>query len=281
MNPKFTINSFFKSKVEAQKITMLTAYDYSMAKLLDNAGVDTLLVGDSLGMVVQGNDSTLSVSVDDMIYHGKAVTKATKRAFVVVDMPFLSYHVSIEETIKNAGRIIKETGADAVKIEGGERVVETIEALTNAQIPVMGHLGLTPQSVNLFGGFRAQGKNEYDAKKIVEDAHLLQDAGVFAIVLECIPELLARLISKKLWIPTIGIGAGRYCDGQVLVINDMLGIFNDFTPKFVKHFADLAQPIKKAVKTYIDEVRAGNFPEREHAYAIEKEIIEKLKNDYL
>lgn len=281
MNPKFTINSFFKSKVEAQKITMLTAYDYSMAKLLDNAGVDTLLVGDSLGMVVQGNDSTLSVSVDDMIYHGKAVTKATKRAFVVVDMPFLSYHISIEETIKNAGRIIKETGADAVKIEGGERVVETIEALTNAQIPVMGHLGLTPQSVNLFGGFRAQGKNEYDAKKIVEDAHLLQDAGVFAIVLECIPELLARLISKKLWIPTIGIGAGRYCDGQVLVINDMLGIFNDFTPKFVKHFADLAQPIKKAVKTYIDEVRAGNFPEREHAYAIEKEIIEKLKNDYL
>lgn len=280
MNSKFTINSFFKSKVEARKISMLTAYDYSMAKLLDNAGVDTLLVGDSLGMVVQGNDSTLSVSVDDMIYHGKAVTKGAQRAFVVVDMPFLSYHVSIEETIKNAGRIIKETGADAVKIEGGERVVETIEALVNAQIPVMGHLGLTPQSVNMFGGFRAQGKSEWAGKELLQDAQLLQDAGVFAIVLECIPEALAKLISEHLRVPTIGIGAGRHCDGQVLVINDMLGIFNDFTPKFVKHFADLAQPIEHAVKTYIDEVQSGIFPAREHAYPIEKEIIEKLKHDY-
>lgn len=257
---------------------MLTGYDYSMAKLMDTAGIDTILVGDSLGMVMQGHDSTLPVTVDDIIYHTKAVKRAVKNAFIVSDMPFLSYHVSKEEAVKNAGRLVKESGAEAVKIEGGVEMAETIKAVVRAQIPVIGHLGLTPQSVNVFGGYKVQGKSEAQAKKLIKDAQALEDAGVFAIVLECIPEELAKIVTEMVNVPTIGIGAGKYCDGQVLVINDMLGMYPDFVPKFVKQYAGIGKEIQNAVKNYITEVQNGNFPAKEHSYEIDKEILEKLND---
>ncbi|SNS16114.1 ketopantoate hydroxymethyltransferase [Anaerovirgula multivorans] len=263
---KFTTTSFAKSKKEGRKISMLTAYDYSTAKLLDEAGVDSILVGDSLGMVVLGYENTLQVTIDDMIHHTKAVARGVKNAMVIGDMPFLSYHVSIEETIKNAGRLIQEGNAHAVKLEGGTEIIPQVEALVKAQIPVIGHLGLTPQSVNMFGGFKVQGKVEDQAKKMVEDAKQLQKAGAFAIVLECIPEKLAELISKSIEIPTIGIGAGKYCDGQVLVTQDMLGMFSNFTPKFVKKYADLGDSIRKAVTDYCSEIQNGVFPETKHTF---------------
>ncbi len=255
---------------------MLTAYDYSMAKILDEAGIDTILVGDSLGMVFQGNDSTLSVTVDDMVYHTKAVTKGVSKAFVVGDMPFLSYHISHEEAVRNAGRLVREGGANAVKLEGGKEMVSTIKAILHAQIPVMGHIGLTPQSVNQFGGFKVQGKDVEAANAIIEDALALQDAGVFAIVLEGVPAKLATLITKKLSIPTIGIGASKACDGQVLVINDMLGMFSDFTPKFVKQYANLKDMMIDGVKNYIDEVNHEVFPSVEHTFAMSDDVLEKL-----
>lgn len=276
MNKKVTIKSFQKAKEEKQPISMLTAYDYSMAKILDTAGIDSLLVGDSLGMVVQGKESTLSVTIDEMIYHAQMVNRGAKRALVVVDMPFMSYHVSIEEAVHNAGRLMKEGGAEAVKLEGGVEFAETISQIVRAQIPVMGHIGMTPQSLHLFGGFTVQGKSLEDAQKIIDDAKALEEAGVFAIVLECVPEKLAKLVTETINIPTIGIGAGKHCDGQVLVSSDMLGMFSDFVPKFVKQFAHLSSNIDDAVKTYIKEMSSGDFPQKEHTFTIDKEVINNL-----
>ncbi|HMM17633.1 MAG TPA: 3-methyl-2-oxobutanoate hydroxymethyltransferase [Petrimonas sp.] len=276
MAQKFTVKSFQEAKDNNRKISMLTAYDYSMAKIVDVAGIDSVLVGDSLGMVFQGNESTLPVTLDEIIYHTKAVVRGVKNALVVADMPFLSYHVSKEEAVRNAGRMIKEGGAEAVKMEGGSLFSETIKAVVDAQIPVMGHIGLTPQSVNAFGGFKVQGKDEQSAKRIWEDAKLLEEAGVFAITLECIPDKLAQLITKSLRIPTIGIGAGKSCDGQVLVINDMLGMFSDFVPRFVKQYAKLNTEITAAVQHYIAEVREGDFPAGEHTFDMDADILEKL-----
>lgn len=276
MNKKFTIKSFQKAKEKKRQISVLTAYDYSMAKILDSAGVDALLVGDSLGMVVQGNESTISVTLDEMIYHSKAVVRAAQRALVIVDMPFMSYHTSAHEAISNAGRLMKEGGAHAIKLEGGVEFADTIRQIVRAQIPVMGHLGLTPQSVHMFGGFKVQGKSLEQAQKIIDDAKALEEAGVFAITLECVPEELTKIITETITVPTIGIGAGKYCDGQVLVSNDMLGMFSDFVPKFVKQFAHISTDIEKAVKSYIEEISAGGFPQKEHTFTIDKEVLNNL-----
>lgn len=276
MNKKFTVKSFQKAKDEKRPISMLTAYDYSMAKILDSAGVDALLVGDSLGMVVQGHDSTISVTMEDMIYHAKAVTRAAKRALVIVDMPFMSYHVSAAEAVSNAGRLMKEGRAHAIKLEGGVEFAETIRQIVRAQIPVMGHIGMTPQSVHMFGGFKVQGKSLVQAQQIIDDAKALEEAGVFAITLECVPEELSKLISEAVNVPTIGIGAGKYCDGQVLVSNDMLGMYSDFVPKFVKQFAHLSTDIERAVQTYLEELADSSFPEKKHTFAIDEEVIKSL-----
>lgn len=276
MDKKFSVKSFQIAKNESRKITMLTAYDYSMAKIIDSAGIDSVLVGDSLGMVVQGHDSTLPVTLEDIIYHTRAVSRGVSHALVIADMPFLSYHISKESAIKNAGRLIKEGGAEAVKIEGGTYFADTIEAIVKAQIPVMGHIGLTPQSVNVFGGFKVQGKSVESAQQILNDAKALENAGVFAITLEGVPEQLAKLVTESISIPVIGIGAGKYCDGQVLVVNDMLGMFNDFVPKFVKQFAKLNTEIVAAIQEYINNVQQGYFPATEHTYDIDQDIIDKL-----
>ncbi len=276
MNKKFTVKSFQEAKNNNQKITMLTAYDYSMAKMVDEAGIDAILIGDSLGMVFQGNDSTLPVTVDDIIYHTKAVVRGASRALIVSDMPFMSYHISKEDAVHNAGRIVKEGGAHAVKLEGGAKYAHIIEAIVDAQIPVMGHIGLTPQSVNAFGGFKVQGKDEAAAKQIIEDAKAIEKAGVFAITLEGIPAKLAKLVTESVSVPTIGIGAGKDCDGQVLVINDMLGLFSDFVPKFVKQYAKLNGDINNALKEYIREVDTGEFPTQAHTFSIDNEVLDKL-----
>ena len=276
MDKKFTIKSFQKAKDEKRPISMLTAYDYSMAKILDGAGADALLVGDSLGMVVQGHDSTIPVTIDDMIYHAKAVNRAAKRALVIVDMPFMSYHVSMEEAVRNAGRLMKEGGAHAIKLEGGVEFAETIRQIVRAQIPVMGHIGMTPQSVHMFGGFKVQGKNLVQAQKIIDDAKALEEAGVFAITLECVPEELSKIITETVNVPTIGIGAGKYCDGQVLVSNDMLGMFSDFVPKFVKQYAHISTDIERAVKTYIKEMNESSFPEKKHTFTIDEDVLKNL-----
>lgn len=276
MDKKFTIKSFQKAKDEKRPISMLTAYDYSMAKILDGAGADALLVGDSLGMVVQGHDSTISVTIDDMIYHAKAVNRAAKRALVIVDMPFMSYHVSMEEAVRNAGRLMKEGGAHAIKLEGGVEFAETIRQIVRAQIPVMGHIGMTPQSVHMFGGFKVQGKSLVQAQKIIDDAKALEEAGVFAITLECVPEELSKIITETVNVPTIGIGAGKYCDGQVLVSNDMLGMFSDFVPKFVKQYAHISTDIERAVKTYIKEMNESSFPEKKHTFTIDEDVLKNL-----
>ncbi len=276
MAKRFTVNDFIESKKNGRKISMLTAYDYSMAKLLDESGVDSLLVGDSLGMVVLGYEDTLQVTMEDMIHHCRAVSRGVKGAMVIGDMPFMSYHVSVEETVRNAGRLIKEGRVQSVKLEGGREIADKIRAVIGAQIPVVGHLGLTPQSVNMFGGFKVQGKSEDAAKKIIEDALLLEEIGVFAIVLECVPADLAKIISEKLTIPTIGIGAGADCDGQVLVTQDMLGMYSDFVPKFAKQYAQVGLTIKEAVASYGDEIREGVFPEKKHTFKIDASILEKL-----
>lgn len=273
---KFTTSSFQTSKEEGEKITVLTAYDYQMAKLVDEAGVDCILVGDSLGMVVLGYEDTLEVTMEDMIHHTRAVKRGSKRAYIVADMPFMSYHTSTEEAVRNAGRLIKEARATGVKLEGGQEILDKVKALKDAKIPVMGHIGLTPQSVNLFGGFKVQGKSEEKAREIIEDALALEDAGVFAIVLEGIPEKLARVITDKLSLPTIGIGAGKYCDGQVLVINDMLGLNDGFIPKFARQYKTLHKDIKEGVTDFIREVKSSEFPKVEHTFTIDEEVIEKL-----
>lgn len=273
---KFTTSTFKAHKMNNEKITVLTAYDYSMASLLDQAGIECLLVGDSLGMTMLGYEDTLSVTMEDMIHHTKAVKRGAKTAMVVADMPFLSYHITDEEAVRNAGRLIKEAGAHAIKLEGGFNIKSRIEAIVAAQIPVMGHLGLTPQSVNMFGGFKVQGKSEMQARQLIAEAKMLEEIGCFAIVLECVPAKLAKLISEQLSIPTIGIGAGNGCDGQVLVIQDMLGMFTDLTPKFVKTYANLKAHIVEAATQYAKEVKEGSFPEEKHTFKIDEEIINKL-----
>ncbi len=273
---KNTVTTFQQSKEQGKKISMLTAYDYSTAKLMDESGINAILVGDSLGNVVLGYEDTISVTVDDMIHHGRAVARGAKNAMVVIDMPFMSYQTSVYDAVVNAGRLMKEGRANAVKLEGGTEVCEQIKAITNAGIPVMAHLGLTPQSINAFGGYKVQGKTADDAQKLLDDAKAVEKAGAFALVLECVPAKLAELVSKTIKIPTIGIGAGAGCDGQVLVYQDMLGMYSDFTPKFVKKYADLGSIMKEAFKNYIDDLDNGSFPQQEHTYKIDDDIIEKL-----
>ncbi|RBP42733.1 3-methyl-2-oxobutanoate hydroxymethyltransferase [Garciella nitratireducens] len=273
---KKTVSTFKKAK-NNQKLSMVTSYDYSMTKILDQAGIDGILVGDSLGMVALGYENTLSVTIEDMVHHTKAVARGAKNALIVSDMPFLSYHINREDTIKNAGRLIQEGNAHAVKVEGGREILDKVEALIKAQIPVMGHLGLTPQSINMFGGFKVQGKSKSQIEKLIEDAKLLEEIGVFAIVLECIPEKIAKLITEKLSIPTIGIGAGRYCDGQILVVNDMLGMYSDFVPKFVKQYKNLKMDIEEAIQNYIEEINNGSFPEEKHIFKIDEKILDEFE----
>ncbi len=273
---KKTVATFQEAKDRGEKLTMLTAYDYSTAKLVDEAGVDSILVGDSLGNVILGYEDTISVTMEDMIHHGAAVARGAKNALVVIDMPFLSYQASVYDAVVNAGRLMKEGRAGAVKLEGGERILPQIKAVTAAGIPVVSHLGLTPQSINAFGGYKVQGKSEKAAKQLLQDALAVQEAGAFAVVLECVPAKLAAVITDRLDIPTIGIGAGNQCDGQVLVYQDMLGMFTDYVPRFVKQFARTGDMMKQAFMDYVKEVKAGTFPAEEHTYQIEDEVIEKL-----
>ena len=261
-----TASSIQDMKKKGDKITMLTAYDYSTALKIDKSGIDIILVGDSLGMVILGYDSTLPVTMDDMIHHTKAVSRAARHAMVIGDMPFMSYHRSLDEAVGNAGRFLKEAGAQGIKLEGGREMADTIQRITSAGIPVMAHLGLTPQAVHKLGGYKVQGRDSAAARRMVEDAHILQDAGVFSLVLECVPGPLAEEITAALDIPIIGIGAGVHCDGQVLVVNDMLGIYEDFTPKFVKQYADLDSLLMTAFTHYIDDVKSGTFPGKEHTF---------------
>jgi 3-methyl-2-oxobutanoate hydroxymethyltransferase len=273
---KKSVLTFRKKKREAQKITMLTAYDYTMAKLINDSGVDAVLVGDSLGNVMLGHDDTVSVTLDDMLRHCLAVSRACDNAMVVVDMPFMSYQVSVEDTLRNAGRLMKEGRANAVKLEGGTRVCPQIHALVEAGIPVMAHLGLTPQSINTFGGYKVVGKTKEKAEELLSEALAVQEAGAFALVLECVPDKLAKLISQKLQIPTIGIGSGAGCDGQILVAQDMLGMTHGFSPKFVKVFAPVGDTIKNAITDYIHEVENGTYPSEEYSYSVGDEILDSL-----
>lgn len=278
---KNTVLTFKEAKEKGEKLTMLTAYDYSVAKLMDEAGVNSILVGDSLGNVMLGYEDTISVTMEDMIHHGAAVARGAKNALVVIDMPFMSYQTSVYDAVVNAGRLMKEGRANAVKLEGGKEVCPQVKAIVDAGIPVCGHLGLTPQSINAFGGFKVQGKSAEKAKQLIEDAKSLEEAGAFAIVLECVPDKLAELITKTVGVPTIGIGAGNKCDGQVLVYQDMLGMFSDFTPKFVKRFANVGEVMKEAFKAYIDEVGKEVFPGKENGYTIEDDVIEGLYGKYI
>ena len=273
---KTTVSTLKKQKENKEKITMLTCYDYSMAKLMDEAGIEILLIGDSLGNTMLGYDTTLPVTMEDMIAHTAAVSRGAKNAFVLADMPFMSYQTSVYDAVVNAGRIMKEGRAGAVKLEGGQDMCPQISAIVKASIPVCAHLGLTPQSINAFGGFKVQGKTEAAAKKLIEDAKAVEEAGAFMLVMECVPEKLAKIVTETVSIPTIGIGAGRYCDGQVLVNQDMFGMYSDFVPKFVKQFANVGDVMRGAVKAYIDEINAGTFPGPEHTYKIDDEVIEKL-----
>ena len=273
---KNTVVTIRQAKERGEKLTMLTAYDYSMAKLIDEAGINMILVGDSLGMVMLGYEDTLSVTMEDMIHHTRAVARGANKALVVADMPFMSYQTSVYDAVCNAGRLMKEGRAHAVKLVGGSQFAEHIRAITNASIPVVAHLGLTPQSLNAFGGFKVQGKSEQAAKKLLADAKAVEEAGAVAVVLECVPAKLAELITKQLRVPTIGIGAGADCDGQVLVYQDMLAMFGDFKPKFVKQFAQIGDRMKEAFGKYIEDVKSGAFPAPEHTFKIEDDVIEKL-----
>ena len=276
---KKTVTTLQQQKLEGRKISMLTCYDYTTACLMEAAGVDTVLIGDSLGMTMLGYDDTLPVTMEDMIHHTRAVSRGLKNTFLIADMPFLSYQTSIYDAVMNAGRLMKEGHAQAVKLEGGAKVCEQIEAITKADIPVVAHLGLTPQSVNAFGGFKVQGKNEAQAKQILEDALAVEKAGAFMVVLECIPEKLATLITKRLTIPTIGIGAGAGCDGQVLVYQDMVGMFEGIKPKFVKQFAQIGKEMKDAFSAYDKAVKGGSYPAKEHSFGIDDEVIEAINLD--
>lgn len=267
---KVSILELQQKKVEGRPITMLTAYDYPGALLVDEAGIDLILVGDSLAMTVLGHPNTVSVTMDEMLHHCKAVARGAKRAFLIGDMPFMSYQVERSEAVRNAGRFLKEGNMDAIKLEGGREVAETIGAIVAAGIPVMGHLGLTPQTATKLGGYKVQGKTAAAAQRLLEDALILQEAGCFAIVLEAIPAAVGQMVSQKLTVPTIGIGAGPHCDGQVLVFHDLLGLFDRFTPKFVKRYADLRQPILEALRAYRQEVEAREFPSSAHSFNIDE-----------
>jgi 3-methyl-2-oxobutanoate hydroxymethyltransferase len=261
-----TTKTLMEMKRRGEKITMLTAYDYLVAKLLDDVGIDVILVGDSLSNVVQGNVTTLPVTLDDMIYHAKAVKRAVRNALIVVDMPFMSYQNNEEEAVRNAGRIMKEVGVGAVKLEGGEYIADTIRHLVQIGIPVMGHLGLMPQAINKFGTYEVRATEKKEAAQLLHDAKVLAQAGVFAIVLEKIPAALARKVTQSVPVPTIGIGAGPHCDGQVLVVYDMLGLTEEFKPRFVRRYAELAETLRGAFRSYINDVRAGTFPSKEESY---------------
>ncbi len=274
---KNTAATLIQQKQAGEKILMLTAYDYTTACIEDECGVNSILVGDSLGMVMLGYENTLPVTMEDMIHHTRAVSRGAKNAFVVADMPFMSYQTSVYDAVVNAGRLIKEGGAHAVKLEGGAEVCDQIKAIVDSSIPVVAHLGLTPQSVNAFGGFKVQGKTFEKAKKLLSDAYKIQDAGACAVVLECVPAKLASLITEKLFIPTIGIGAGDGCDGQVLVYQDMLGLTQGHTPKLAKKFADAGALFRQGITDYINSVRDGAFPTEEHSFKIDDDIIDKLK----
>lgn len=273
---KNTVVTFRESKNKREKLSMLTAYDYSTAKLVDESEVNGILVGDSLGMVCLGYEDTLSVTVEDMIHHTKAVSRGVKNTLVVADMPFMSYQSGIHDAVVNAGRLIKEGRAHAVKLEGGIDMCDRIEAIVKASIPVMAHIGLTPQSVNALGGFKVQGKSEDAARALLESAKAVEKAGAFAVVLECVPHRLAELITKEIGIPTIGIGAGAECDGQILVYQDMLGMFKEFTPKFVKRYCEVGDMMIGAFNEYSREVKDKVFPDSSHAFKIDEEVIEKL-----
>lgn len=276
---KNTVSTLLKQKEAGDKITMLTAYDYTTAKIMDECGVNSILIGDSLGMVMLGYENTLPVTMEDMIHHTSAVARGAQNAFIVADMPFMSYQASVEQAVINAGRLVKEGGANAVKLEGGAEVCEQIRAIVNASIPVVAHLGLTPQSVNVFGGFKVQGKSLDKAKKLVDDALKIQEAGACAVVLEGIPAKLAEIITKKLYIPTIGIGAGNGCDGQVLVYQDALGMTTGHTAKFVKKFAEVGELMRKGISDYISETKAGTFPAQEHTYSIDETVINEIMGE--
>ncbi len=273
---KNTILTFKNAKQERRKLAMLTAYDYSTAKLMDEAGINGILVGDSLGMVVLGHKDTLQVTMEDMIHHTRAVSRGVKNALVVSDMPFMSYQTSVYDAVNNAGRLVKEGHTSAVKLEGGSSVCPQVRAIVDAGIPVMAHIGLTPQAKNALGGFKVQGNDPENARKLVESAKELEEAGAFAVVLECIPSKLAEVISQSISIPTIGIGAGNNCDGQVLVYQDMLGMFPDFTPRFVKCFLDIGAQMNAAFLKYKAEVEKGEFPAPEHSFSMAEAIIKKL-----
>lgn len=271
-----TVSTFLKMKAEGKKISMITAYDYTTARLVDESGIDSILVGDSLGNVMLGLGDTVSVTMEDMIHHGAAVARGTKNALVVVDMPFMSYQSSVYDAVVNAGRLMKEARANAVKLEGGVEVAGRIRAIVDCQIPVCAHIGLTPQGINALGGFKVQGKTADSARKLLEDAHAVEEAGAFAVVLEAIPAELAERVSAELTIPTIGIGAGAGCDGQVLVNQDMLGMFHDFTPKFVRRFAEVGDVMLEAYRAYDAAVKDGSFPAAEHTYAAPAGVLENL-----
>ncbi len=273
---KVTISDLMSKKAQGQRITMLTAYDYPTAQMVDQAGIDTILVGDSLGMVVLGYSSTVPVSMEEMIHHTKAVTRATKYAFVIGDMPFMSYQTGIQKAIENAGRFLKEGGCDAVKLEGGSEAAPTVKAIVTAGVPVCGHIGLTPQTATQLSGFKVQGKDAESARTLINAAKDLEEAGAFMLVMECIPDVLASRITSELSIPTIGIGAGRDCDGQVLVYHDTVGLFDRFTPKFVKQYIKLGPMVIEALKEYKKEVEEGTFPGKEHTFSMRKEEAEKI-----
>jgi 3-methyl-2-oxobutanoate hydroxymethyltransferase len=271
-----TVLSLKEKKRNGQKISMLTAYDFPTARMMDEVGIDMILVGDSLGNVVLGYETTLFVTMDDMVHHTKAVTRAAKNTMVVADMPFLSFHISVEESLRNAGRLMQEAGAHAVKIEGGRERVAVVRALTESGIPVMGHIGLTPQTVHQLGGFRVQGKDVESARRLIDDAKALEEAGAFAVVLECVPAPLAKKVTQEVGIPTIGIGAVPDCDGQVLVNHDMIGLFGGHVAKFVRQYAQVGEIMKEAFKAYKEDVEKGTFPAEEHCYTIKEDVLDKL-----
>ncbi len=273
---RITINQIRDMKPKGEKFAMLTAYDYSTAKIVDEAGIPLILVGDSLGMVILGYESTIPVTMEEMLHHTKAVVRGTKRAMVIGDMPFMTYHVSTSDALRNAARFIQEGGAQAIKLEGGVTVAEKVKRIVECGIPVMGHIGLTPQSVNQLGGFKVQGKTPQAAARLLEDARALEEAGAFAIVLETVPTPLATLITRKISIPTIGIGAGAGCDGQIQIINDLLGSFTDFVPRHAKQYARLADIIKSAITEYYNEVKAGSFPTDQQSFTMDESILAEL-----
>lgn len=276
MAKKITLPDLYRKKQEKKKIVMLTCYDYPTALYMEQAGIDIVLVGDSLGMVVLGYNNTMPVTMEEMIHHTKAVSRGAKSPLVIGDMPFMAYHRNVEDAIWNAGRFIKEGGADAIKLEGGARVAHIVEGIVQAGIPVMGHIGLTPQSITQLGGFVAQGRTSETAKAIIDDAKSLEEAGAFSILLEAIPEEIGKIITERAKIPIIGIGAGKYCDGQLLIVNDLLGMFELFTPKFVKKYANLSEIILNALVNYKKDVENGIFPSKENTYSISPEELEKL-----